>query len=363
MLFLWQQASPIKTTDGDTDVNAEIRYHLNGTEASQFSIDPLTGVITTRNNPPPTLDHEDITNYTFHVVAVDRRGTAHASYARVTIHILDMNDNIPTFNPGSKTITISESSPIGHSVTMVTATDPDSDLNGRIFYSINSGSEGKFEVGRVDGVIRVSAGLDRETKEEYTLNISAIDGSYYPNEGYGTVIVKLQDVNDNKPMFIKPVFNVIVPEGTPVGTVIVNVTASDSDLGTNALLTYRMNHLGFTISAQTGSVSTTQELDRETKQIYSFTVTARDGEGLESSVSVNVEIGDENDNSPQFPTNQYQTDIMDKTSVGTIVLSVKAEDRDTGENRRVTYSIVTSKDNLFAVEPNTGLITWVTLLF
>ncbi|XP_048580487.1 cadherin-23-like isoform X2 [Nematostella vectensis] len=353
-----QMASSIMATDRDIESNADVRYRLNGSDSIQFAVNPRTGVITTRVSPPPSLDHERTTNYTFHVIAADQAGTGHESLAEVVIHVLDANDNTPRFIPSSIQSTISEAASIGQSVARVTANDPDSGLNGRIFFSINSGSEGKFEIGRSDGVVRVSGSLDREAKAVYVLNVSAIDGSYSPREGYGTVTVTLQDVNDNTPKFTKPAFNVDVSEGVAVGSVIVNATATDPDQGSNAAITYSMSYPGFAINSNTGSVTITRPLDRETKQAYSFTVHARDGGGLESNVAVNVEIGDENDNSPQFPTVQYQTDVIDRTPVGTIVLAVNAEDRDVGNNGHVTYAIRDSRDpGLFTIDANNGLIT------
>ncbi|EDO34815.1 predicted protein, partial [Nematostella vectensis] len=348
-----QMASSIMATDRDIESNADVRYRLNGSDSIQFAVNPRTGVITTRVSPPPSLDHERTTNYTFHVIAADQAGTGHESLAEVVIHVLDANDNTPRFIPSSIQSTISEAASIGQSVARVTANDPDSGLNGRIFFSINSGSEGKFEIGRSDGVVRVSGSLDREAKAVYVLNVSAIDGSYSPREGYGTVTVTLQDVNDNTPKFTKPAFNVDVSEGVAVGSVIVNATATDPDQGSNAAITYSMSYPGFAINSNTGSVTITRPLDRETKQAYSFTVHARDGGGLESNVAVNVEIGDENDNSPQFPTVQYQTDVIDRTPVGTIVLAVNAEDRDVGNNGHVTYAILILP---FIIVPDTGNI-------
>lgn len=317
----------------------------------------MTGIISTRRSPSPQIDYEKVHKYVFHVVAVDKKGKGHASFAQVTVNVLDTNDNTPIFVPNKKTVTISEDSAIGHSVTKVTATDPDTGLNGRIFYSIISGSDGKFDIDRVTGKVRVSASLDRESRGEFILNISAIDGSYYPNEGYGTLFVLLQDVNDNKPSFAKPTYNVEVAENTPVGSIIVNVTATDSDTGTNALITYSMNHVGFQINSRTGYITSTIKLDRESKETFSFTVTATDGRGLSSSVPVHVVIQDDNDNSPQFPTLQYHTDVIEKTSVGSIVLSVKAKDGDIGDNGRIVYSIIQSKEQLFIIDQHTGLIT------
>ena len=354
-LFILQDQE-IKAQDPDLGLFGEIQFHLNGSERHQFIIDPITGVISTRKFPPPTLDHEKIGNYSFYVVAVDERGTGRNSFAHVKIQVIDANDNVPRFEPSTKNVSVSEDSSVGYSVIQVSAFDPDSDLNGKITYSMLSGADGKFEIGRNDGIIRVSGTLDREIKGHYSLNVSALDGSYYPLEGFGMVYVALSDINDNAPTFDLLVYKVTIPENSPVGSYLVNLTAKDQDLGVNADISYSMNHPKFTIHSKTGSVTTTGKLDREMQDTYSFTVRVQDGGGLESSVAVNVVVSDTNDNIPYFVSAGYKTDVMDKTPVGTIVLTVVAEDKDTNENGRVVYSIADAKDGLFDIDANEGYI-------
>ena len=313
-------------------------------------------MISTRKFPPPTLDHERIGNYSFYVVAVDEKGSGHASFAQVKIQVIDANDNIPRFEPSTKNVTIREDSSIGFAVTRVSAVDPDFNLNGKVSYSMLSGADGKFEIGRNNGVIRVAGNLDREIKGHYALNVSALDGSYYPLEGFGMVYVTLSDINDNAPAFELLVYKVTIPENSPVGSYLVNLTAKDPDLGTSADISYSTNHPKFTIDSKTGSVTTKGDLDREKKDTFSFIVRVQDGGGLESSVSVNVVISDTNDNSPYFLSAKYQTDVIDKTPVGAIVLTIVAEDDDINENSRITYSIADAKDDLFSIEPNAGFI-------
>ena len=289
-------------------------------------------------------------------MAVDEQGSGHASFASVKIQVLDANDNIPRFVPVSQNVTISEDSPDGFPVTTVVAVDPDSELNGKLSFSLLAGADGKFEVGRTDGVVRVVGALDREMKAHYALNVSALDGSYYPLEGFGTVFINLQDVNDNPPMFEQQVYTVTTPEDAPVGTYLVNLTAKDPDHAINAVITYSMEHPVFTIHSRSGSVVTLGELDRESQDTYSFSVFARDGGGLESNVLVNVVVTDANDNSPYFLNSGYKTDVLEKSPVDTIVLIVVAHDKDIKENGRIVYSIIESKEDLFRIDPSRGFI-------
>ena len=137
---------------------------------------------------------------------------------------------------------------------------------------------------------------------------------------------------------------------------LVNLTANDPDYGINSDISYSMNHPMFKIDPKTGSMTTTKELDRETMDTYSFIVRVQDGGGLESSVAVNVVISDTNDNSPYFLSERYKTDVIDKTPVGTIVLSIVAEDKDVHQNARIVYTIVDAKDDLFSIDSEDGFI-------
>ncbi|XP_067054992.1 protocadherin Fat 4-like [Acropora muricata] len=346
----------IEATDPDLGLFGSIEFHLNGSESHEFSVEPTTGVIITRKYPHPALDHERTKNYSFYVVAVDENGIGHASVSLVKIQVIDTNDNVPRFEPPTKSIRISEDSPVGFSVTKVFARDPDSDINGKVSYSMLSGTGGNFEIGRNNGVIRVAGVLDRETRERYVLNVSALDGSYFPLEGYGTVFVTLTDINDNVPTFESLVYKVKIAENSPVGAHLVNVSANDPDYGVNSDISYFMRHPKFQIDPKTGSITTTGELDREIQDTYSFIVRVQDGGGLESTVAVNVVISDANDNSPYFLSTSYKTNVMEKTPIGAIVLNIVAQDQDSHQNAHITYSISDAKDNLFTIEPSTGFI-------
>ena len=356
MCYFILQKQEIEAIDTDVGLFGSIEFHLNGSQGYEFDIDPIRGVITTRKYPPPTLDREKRENYSFHVVAVDENGLGHASFIPVKIQVIDANDNIPRFEPLTKSVSISEDSPVGFSVTKVFASDPDSNLNGKVSYSMLSGTNGKLTIGRNDGVIRVAGALDREIQEHYTLNISALDGSYFPLEGYGTVFVTLTDINDNVPTFESLVYKVKIAENSPVGTHLVNVTAKDPDHGVNAHISYSMSHSKFKIDSKTGSITTTGKLDRERQDTYSFIVHVQDGGGLESSVAVNIVITDINDNYPHFLSANYKTDVMEKTPVGAIVLIMVAQDQDIHENADITYSMEDAKDDLFSIDPEKGFI-------
>ncbi|OWK01652.1 CDH19, partial [Cervus elaphus hippelaphus] len=82
--------------------------------------------------------------------------------------------------------------------------------------------------------------MDRELQDEYWVIIQAKDMIGLPGALSGTtsVLVKLSDVNDNKPIFKDSLYRLTVSESAPVGTSIGKIMAYDNDIGENAEMDY-----------------------------------------------------------------------------------------------------------------------------
>ena len=125
-----------------------------------------------------------------------------------------------------------------------------------------------------------------------------------------SVNIQVKDVNDNRPIFEADPYKAVLTENMPVGTSVIQVTANDQDTGDDGQVSYRLPmdpgsniHELFAIDSETGWITTLQELDCETNQIYHFYVVAYDHGRtiqLSSQVLVEVSITDENDNAPRF---------------------------------------------------------------
>ena len=98
----------------------------------------------------------------------------------VTVTLTDENDNRPVFDMPLYEASVVENATIGHTVTIVSANDDDSGVNGDITYSFQSSVREyciviscqtftrflhiveAFSVDRLSGVITVSGSLDAE---------------------------------------------------------------------------------------------------------------------------------------------------------------------------------------------------------
>ena len=54
------------------------------------------------------------------------------------------------------------------------------------------------------------------------------------------MIVYIEDINDNPPVFTQPAYEVSISEGTPVTTSILTVMATDPDVNTDEGLHYTL---------------------------------------------------------------------------------------------------------------------------
>ena len=98
--------------------------------------------------------------------------------------------------------------------------------------------------------------------------------------------------------------------------------------------------VNFTVNENTGVISTNALLDRETQDLYSFTLTATDSGGRYSLTTVNLTVSDVNDNSPVCAESVYAGSVAESASEATSVISVACPDLDIGLNGEVCQRFI-----------------------
>ncbi|CAG04743.1 unnamed protein product, partial [Tetraodon nigroviridis] len=323
--------------------------------------------------PPQSWTAEQIGLYYLRIIAYDAGNFPRTSTSTLTVKVLDVNDETPTFDPRVYNVSLKESIPRDHVVARLACSDNDAGLNAELSYFITGGNQdGKFSVGFRDGIVRTVVGLDRETQAAYTLIVEAIDNGPAGSRrtGTATVFVEVQDVNDNRPIFLQNSYETSVLESVPQGTSILQVQATDADQGENGSVLYRIltgnsNNL-FSIDRQTGLVTRgLRALDRETSSSHMLEVEAYNSDegSMRSSVRVIIYVNDANDEVPVFTQQQYnRLGLRETAGVGTSVIVVRATDPDTGDGGAVAYALVSGSDRKFEVDVSTGLVTTVDYL-
>lgn len=313
------------------------------------------------------LDREVNGKYQFQVIASDNGTPAKYATASVVINIQDVNDNDPVFNPKNYEAVVSETDLPGTPVTNVVATDADE--NPRLHYEIaNGNTRGRFTITTQNGkgLITITQPLDYKQEKRFVLTVRAVDsGGRFDT---ATVYVNVSDANNFAPVFDNAPYTASVFEDVPIGSTVLVVAATDSDVGQNAQITYSLSSgVGeaseFTINAQTGAIVTTKPLDREAQSGYLLTVTAKDGgvPALSDTTDVEISVSDINDNAPVFLKSSYSGSVSEDSLVGTSVLQVAANDVDTGLNARIRFALK-EEVGAFVIDPTSGVIRTATPL-
>ncbi|XP_001920772.2 cadherin EGF LAG seven-pass G-type receptor 1 [Danio rerio] len=347
----------IQAIDADSGDNAHLEYKLTDTSPGfPFVINNSTGWVTVSAE----LDRETTEFYSFGVEARDHGVPTMSSSASVSVTILDVNDNVPTFTQHLYNLKVNEDAVVGTSVLTVSAVDRD--VNSVVTYQISSGNtRNRFAISSQSGggLITLALPLDYKQERQYLLTITASDGTRHDTT---QVFINVTDANTHRPVFQSANYQVLVSEDRPVGSTVVVISATDEDTGENARITYVMedNVPQFRIDPDTGAITTQIEIDYEDQASYTLAIIARDNGIPQKSDTTYVEIIvlDANDNVPQFLRDIYQGTVFEDAPVYTSVLQVSASDRDSGSNGRLSYTFQGGDDGEgdFFIEPYSGII-------
>ncbi|XP_005525604.1 PREDICTED: protocadherin-18 isoform X2 [Pseudopodoces humilis] len=365
--------------DPDVGDNSLYTYSLSANDF--FSIDVRTrtdGAKYAELIVVRELDRELKSTYELQLTASDKGVPQRSGSSLLKISISDSNDNSPVFEQQSYIIQLLENSPIGTLLIDLNATDPDEGANGKVVYSFSSHVSAKIiETFRIDaekGHLTLLKQVDYEVTKSYEIDAQAQDMGPNSIPAHCKIIIKVVDVNDNKPEINLNLMSTereevaYISEGSPVDTFVALVRVQDKDSGVNGEIICKLHGHGHFKLQKTYEnnylILTNATLDREKRSEYILTVIAED-KGTPSLSTVKhftVQISDENDNPPRFQTNRYEVVILENNSPGAYITSVTATDPDLGDNGQVTYTILensvlgSSVTTYVTIDPSNGAI-------
>lgn len=346
--------------DGDSGPNGMVRYSISGgNERSEFSVDAVTGVVTILQS----LDYDTVQEYRLNITAEDLGFEPKRTTAMLTVTLTDINDNAPVFNYSSTEAFVPENAPPDTVVCTVRATDADSPKNAIVQYSIVGGTgKGLFAVDPKTGSVTSRLSFDYEENDRYVLDVVASNPDSNMHSS-AKIVVHVTGVNEFFPRFVQPVFHFDVSESAEVGTPVGTIQASDQDSGEDGKVYYLFvgssNDRGFGINPETGVISVSRSLDRETQNRVVLTVLAKNSGGIRGNdtdeAQVIVSIQDGND-PPEFLQAMYEASVSEGAAIGTKVVTVRAVDKDVRpQNNQFGYSIIGGNTGqAFKIDPQTG---------
>lgn len=159
----------------------------------------------------------------------------------MNIDIEDENDNFPTFESSTVRISVPENVELGTPLYVVSASDRDSGKSGTVTYRLSTGgsilssnanlvtsnsissssgmsASNLFSIDATTGHLTLSQHLDFETSQRHTLIVTATDSGEPPLSSNLTILVEVQDVNDNLPIFERTEYTIKALESTPINS-------------------------------------------------------------------------------------------------------------------------------------------------
>jgi len=335
-----------------------------------FVIDENTGIITTsgRVNRDVICPGEETCDVKLDVAV---QPAQYFRLIRVTIAILDINDNPPRFPDAAVHFEILESAVVGTGLVLPVAVDPDSpQFSVRGYRDVtHSDTFNLREIRKPDstsgsGELRLvlARPLDRERVDRYRLKIMAVDGGTPARSGVVDVFIEVLDVNDNSPVFERHEYQATIVENAPPRTVVARVVATDADAGLNGQIVYSFSSLTansfghiFAVTNTSGDVYVVGPVDYEERSAYKLVVVARDlgPESVAASATLTVKVTDTNDNAPEISIDTLTGNTgvavaSEDAEPGTFVAHVAVSDRDSGSAGQVDCVV---SDGHFRLKP------------
>ncbi|XP_034400090.1 protocadherin alpha-3-like [Cyclopterus lumpus] len=271
----------------------------------------------------------------------------------VSVEILDVNDHSPIFPESEQQLEIAEHTPPGTRFQIHAARDPDVGPQSVRLYKLSP--NGFFDTEIRDSeedkipFLVLKKPLDREQKSEHHFVLTALDGGSPSKSGSLNLTITVLDANDNRPVFSKDIYTVSLDENAPIGTLVIQLNATDLDEGSNSEIEYtfgktqkRKVHDTFELDSVTGEIRVKGKVDFEDTEIYRLDLQASDkGQPpWTAECRVVIKIKDVNDNQPDIEVTSLSNVVAEDSKPGTVISLISVMDKDSGLNGKVICKIL-----------------------
>ncbi|KAF1375691.1 hypothetical protein PFLUV_G00222830 [Perca fluviatilis] len=358
--------------NGTDPEGQEVRYGLSFDPGSKeyFRVDPISGNITLVEQ----LDREKQDSIDVLVSITDGQSKV---VERVTIFVMDANDEKPEFLNMPAIIDVLETTGSGSSIYKVEAVDKDTGSGGSVTFFLQNSQSTLFAMDRHSGILRIKSGemLDYEKTKTHFVTVIARDGGgdFNGKEQFmsssATLTINVIDAQDTPPFFIGTPYFGYVYEISEPGSEIFTVVAKDGDAGNPNPIHYSFDDGDdgvFSINKTSGCITLLTLPMYLKREIFNIKVKASEvspeGRLMDYEVTtVVIRVVDLNNNPPTFygengPKNMFELTMYEHPPEGEILrgLKITVNDSDQGANAKFNLKLI-GPGRMLRVVPQTVL--------
>ncbi|XP_024121923.1 protocadherin alpha-C2 isoform X2 [Oryzias melastigma] len=295
----------VSVSDKDSGMNGVVDLTLNQQDILPFLLNKSSEDYFELLVSKP-LDREVVSKYEIVLIVTDRGVPPLSDNETITLEILDVNDNAPTFSESVFTIHVMENNPPGTLLTSLSAFDPDLNENQYLVYFImekeivNMSMSMLFSINPENGDLYAMKTFDYERERDFLFHIEARDSGIPPLSSNTTVHIIILDQNDNTPVIVSPwraqgsLVEEVIPRSTEKGHMVAKVVAVDADSEQNARVTYQLLQISdaslFSLDQYNGEIRTTRMFSYRDPRQQRLVVVAKDNGEPSLSATVTIKI-------------------------------------------------------------------------
>ncbi|XP_033948145.1 protocadherin alpha-C2 [Pseudochaenichthys georgianus] len=252
------------------------------------------------------LDRESVPEYDIILIVRDAGTPPLSDNETITVHLLDVNDNVPQFPLSFYTIRVEENNAPGALISSLSAFDPDLHENQYLVYFIlereiaNTSMSMLFSINPENGNLYALKTFDYEIEKEFLFHIEARDSGSPPLSSNVTVHIIIVDQNDNAPVIVSPwrahgsVVEEKIPRSTDKGSLVSKVIALDTDSVHNSRITYQFLQVTdatlFSLDQYNGEIRTMRMFSYRDPRHQRLVVVAKDNGQPALSATVTIKL-------------------------------------------------------------------------
>ena len=309
-----------------------------GDPTGQFRLSPNNQLELNRS-----LDFISTPLYSLTISCSDSSISPRQDVSSIRINVVNTISGLITFLNTPYSSVVPDTSPLGSTILSVSATDPDSDSNAHLLYSLVNGAEVPFIIESISGDILTAQSLLPYSNQVITLQLKVEDTNNPTRMQFELATVTVNRTSNSAPVFQRDNYFLNVSELAIPSTILSLLLCNDnnSDPVEYSILSGNTND-SFVLAALTGSLAVKSSLDFETTTSYSLTVSCLDNGSppLSATARVLVSVDPENEFTPTFTDNVYGPISLSEDALpGVYVTTVTAVDLDVDADGDVSYRI------------------------